>query len=182
MGKSTNEKLTIGIRVSKEEKDCFEGLAKARGCTLTDILRSAVKRTYEEIKNPTSAPVVLQNDGRVLDLLGEILAAVKGNDFRENVKSESSAKPDILDLARQAPTYAEEPEIVAEEMPVAALAEAMKSPNFDKNGRVRLKHSSHLDLRDSTRLKEMGAKKDVMDGFFYVPAGQEFEPFREFFA
>lgn len=171
--------VTVGFKVPEETRDRWSRLADATGNSLSEFLRKGAFGLEETLK---SLPTTRQNDGRVLDLLGEILAAVKGNDFRENVKSESCANPDILDLARQAPTYAEEPEIVAEEMPVAALAEAMKSPNFDKNGRVRLKHSSHLDLRDSTRLKEMGAKKDVMDGFFYVPAGQDFEPFREFFA
>lgn len=178
MGKSANEKLTIGIRVSKEEKDCFEGLAKARGCTITDIMRSAVKRTYDEVQKPASAPVVLQNDGRVLALLDEILAAVKGKD--EQPKAGATA--DILDIESRAPTFAEEPVPAQDEMPVAALAEAARVPVLDKNGRVKLKHSSVLDFGDLNRLMEMGAKKDMLNGFFYVPSGQDPEPFREFFA
>jgi len=78
MSKTTNEKQTIGIRVSKEEKECFEGLAKAHGCTVTDILRLAVKEKFGEIRNLIPASAVSQNDDSVKTILEEILAVVKG--------------------------------------------------------------------------------------------------------
>jgi uncharacterized protein (DUF1778 family) len=174
MGKSANEKLTIGIRVSKEEKDCFEGLAKARGCTITDIMRSAVKRTYEEIQKPASAPVVSQNDGRVLALLDEILAAVKG----KAEQPEARATADILDIAIKAPTFAEEPVSAQDEMPVVALAEATRVPVLDDKGRVKLKP---VGFEISNRLKGMGAV-DSRLGYLVVPQEIDAEPFKEFFA
>lgn len=168
--------VTVGFKVPEETRDRWSRLADATGNSLSEFLRKGAFGLEETLK---SLPTTRQNDGRVLDLLGEILAAVKGNDFRENVKSESCANPDILDLARQAPTYAEEPEIVAEEMPVAVLEEAAKVPVLDGNGCIKLRQ---VDWEEHNLLVKMGAKKDNRYGHLYVPQGIDPEPFRGFFA
>jgi hypothetical protein len=168
--------VTVGFKVPEEVRDRWARLAEETGNSLSEFLRRAAAGLEENLR---SLPTKRQNDGRVLDLLGEILEAVKGKDFGENVKSEPSAQPDILDLARQAPTYEEEPEIVAEEMPVAALEEAAKVPVLDKNGRIKLKQ---VDWKEQNLLVKMGAKKDQIHGHFFVPEGVDPEPFRGFFA
>ncbi len=167
--------VTVGFKVPVEVRDRWAKLAEDTGNSLSEFLRKGAAGLEENLK---ALSTTRQHDGRVLALLDEILAAVKG----KNEQPEARATADILDIASMAPMVAEEHVSAQDEMPVAALAEATRVPVLDKNGRVKLKHSSVLDIGDLNRLMEMGAKKDMLSGFFYVPSGQDSEPFKEFFA
>ena len=97
MSNSRNDYVTIGIRVTKAEKDCFEGLAKARGCTVTDIMRSAVKRTCDEIRHPESQPLekaLAEHSASIKNEIKNMEQTVRG--LHGSIAMNSWARPEAL--------------------------------------------------------------------------------------
>ncbi|HEY3431335.1 MAG TPA: hypothetical protein VGK09_02185 [Rhodocyclaceae bacterium] len=163
--------VTVGFKVPVEVRDRWAKLAEDTGNSLSEFLRKGAAGLEENLK---ALSTTRQNDGRVLALLDEILAAVKD----KNGQTEARATADIPDIESKAPAFAEEPVSAQDEMPVAALAEATRVPVLDDKGRVKLKP---VGFEISSRLKGMGAV-DSRLGYLVVPQEIDAEPFKEFFA
>lgn len=163
--------VTVGFKVPVEVRDRWAKLADDTGNSLSEFLRKGAAGLEENLK---ALSTTRQNDGRVLALLDEILAVVKGKDERP----EAQATADIPDIESKVPAFAEEPVSAQDEMPVAALAEATRVPVLDDKGRVKLKP---VGFEISSRLKGMGAV-DSRLGYLVVPQEIDAEPFKEFFA